>query len=548
MSPVALDTAALFGPESERETFFKVLLHDDRNSFYIVSSDVDGVWGDTAIKRETLAAYPFDKSSSYYMTHNGFTGRRRLAERTRQLNALFFDLDCHGSAADGCEAIINDALGCIFDGVQKGTLPNPNIIVDSGRGLHLYYVLDRSIPYRFRGSGDVNEKGIRFFKDVQERLANVLDELLAGIPGIKVDRAVFDHTRVSRIPGTYNRKAGRYATLVSAHENYCHLSDLASYKPAKPMHSPLPSMRGKGPATILHFHPLMMSRLNKVSELQAYRNFDCEGTRELMSFVFYNTAVQIYSRANALERLRAFNAQFTAPLPQSELGNIVRTVDDVTNVKGEKGYYILKASTLARLLALTEKEMLDIHFFASKRMVERMEAKRKTKERRNRRDERILELYQKGCMTQQELAQAVGCSPRTVSSVLRKAGLTRAHSASDASRSSAARNTGAPTLPTLWESAATRLENLLQANPFAKKWQPCLWGVNDGEAPAWLSLYSLFESGVSSASQAFNWPLLLSLRRPLLCSDGKEHASFPQGSLSWDFDVPFCSPLPYSSA
>ena len=177
-----------------------------------------------------------------------------------------------------------------------------------------------------------------------------------------------------------------------------------------------------------------------------------------------------------------------------------------------------------------------------------MEAKRKTKERRNRRDERILELYQKGCMTQQELAQAVGCSPRTVSSVLRKAGLTRAHSASDASRSSAARNTGAPTLPTLWENAATRLENLLQTNPFAKKWQPCLWGVNDGEAPAWLSLYSLFESGVSSASQAFNWPLLLSLRRPLLCSDGKEHVSFPQGSLSWDFDVSFCSPLPYSSA
>ena len=548
MSPVALDTAALFGPESERETFFKVLLHDDRNSFYIVSSDVDGVWGDTAIKRETLAAYPFDKSSSYYMTHNGFTGRRRLAERTRQLNALFFDLDCHGSAADDCEAIVNDALGCIFDGVQKGTLPNPNIIVDSGRGLHLYYVLDRSIPYRFRGSGDVNEKGIRFFKDVQERLANVLDELLAGIPGIKVDRAVFDHTRVSRIPGTYNRKAGRYATLVSAHENYCHLSDLASYKPAKPMHSPLPSMRGKGPATILHFHPLMMSRLNKVSELQAYRNFDCEGTRELMSFVFYNTAVQIYSRADALERLRAFNAQFTAPLHQSELGNIVRTVDDVTNVKGEKGYYILKASTLARLLALTEKEMLDIHFFASKRMVERMEAKRKTKERRNRRDERILELYQKGCMTQQELAQAVGCSPRTVSSVLRKAGLTRAHSASDASRSSAAQNTGAPTLPKLWESTATRLENLLQTNPFAKKWQPCLWGVNDVEAPAWLLLYSLFDSRVSSASQVFNWPLLPPPRRPLLCFDGKEHASFPQGFLSWDFDVPFCPPLSYSSA
>lgn len=417
----------LSGYETDREKFFRILLHDDRNSYYIISTDAGGQWSDTALKSSGVSSYSFNLVSNYYITHNGFSGKRRQINRTRQLNSLFFDLDCHAIQGQACDAAIKEALDRIHAAVSQAVLPMPSITVDSGRGVHLYYVLERSIPYRFTGSTEPNEKGIAFFQRVQNQLADVLEEVLQGVAGIEVDRAVFDHTRVSRIPDTYNPKAGRFARLVSTQEAFYHLPDLASYKPARKRQSVLPAQPSakRSRAVVMNFHPLMMSRLNKVAELQAYRNFNCEGSRELMCFVYYNTAVQIYSREDARERLVAFNALFKAPLPASELNGIVKAVSEVTNVKGEKGYYILKADTLVRLLSLTEQEMLDLHFFSSKRMVERMEAKRRTKEKREQRDSRIIELYRSGVMTQREIGEAVGCTERTVHSVLKAAGLTR---------------------------------------------------------------------------------------------------------------------------
>jgi len=431
LSSFGANTAAVQAPvfESDREKFFRILLHDDRSSFYILSTDATGEWSDSAFKADALANYEFNLVSNYYITHNGFTGKRRLSVRTRQLNSLFFDLDCHEASPSQCEPLVREILARVNRAVRTATLPMPTMVVDSGRGVHLYYVLDKSVPYRFRGAGEVNEPGISFFCHVQEQLADVLDEVLDGLDGVTVDRAVFDHTRVSRIPDTFNAKAGRRARLVGASEAYHSLSDLDTYKPAAlPKRAAgLPKKTSGKPAVILKYDRLMMSRLNKVAELQAYRQYDCEGNRELMCFVYYNTAVQIYSQEDAWDRLLAFNALFKKPVPQSELGGIRSSVSQVANVKGEKGYYVLNASSLVRLLSLTEKEMLDTQFFASKRMVERMEAKRKTKEKRDARNERIVALYKSGTMTQQQVADAVGCTARTVHTVLKEAGMTRAN-------------------------------------------------------------------------------------------------------------------------
>ena len=434
MSSYGVHTAVLEAPafESDREKFFRILLHDDRNSFYILSTDHGGTWSDIALKSDAIARYSFNQGSNYYITHNGFTGKRRLSVRTRQLNALFFDLDCHEAPLSVCERLIDDALTRLDNAIQTAVLPKPTMIVNSGRGLHLYYVLDRSIPYRFRNTGEVNEKGVSFFGHVQGQIADVLDEILADMEGISVDRAVFDHTRVSRIPDTFNTKAGRRARLVSAAEAYYNLSELSSYKPSSPVHvAPLlPQKREGRRGVIIKFDRLMMSRLNKIAELQAYRQYDCEGTRELMCFVYYNTAVQIYSKEDAWERLQSFNGKFTKPLGNSELLGIKRSVSNVLNVKGEKGYYILSANKIIECLAMTKKEIEDTHFFASKRLIDRLEAKRRTKEKREARNERIVALFKGGNMTKKEVATEVGCSERTVHSVLKAAGLTKVYGSS----------------------------------------------------------------------------------------------------------------------
>lgn len=435
------------GSEMEREAFFNALFHDDRNSRYFITvSRDDGSWTEVPLKLSSLYSYPFDGQSNYYVSHNGFSGKRRLMEQTRQINALFFDLDCHEAPQGLMRQCVDAVLERIIDGAQEERIPNPTIIVDSGRGLQLLYVLERSIPYRFRGGGTYNEKGVEYCKHVQVQLADVFEELIEGIPYAEVDRKVFDLPRVGRIPGTFNTKAGRYASLVNVREAYYHLPDLATYTPSKLKDSGLvkekPAKRKK--AVIMNFKPLMMSRLRKVDELQAYRQYDCEGNREHMCFVYYNTAVQIYCKEDARDLLTSFNAKFKKPLPQSELNGIVRSVSEVVNVKGEKGYYLLNAQTLIDKLALTEKEMLDLQFFASKRMVERLEAKRKTQEKRDTRNERIISLHDSGTMTQQQIAEDVGCTVRTVHAVLKAAGRTRLYKTSAKATANTAARSGVP--------------------------------------------------------------------------------------------------------
>ena len=508
MAPLCPQAVCAPQQESEQEIFLRTLLHDDRNSFYVLSTDEGGRWEDVPVRRAQLAALPLgmgapSSAASYYITHNGFADRRRKLESCRQVNAMFFDLDCHGAAGFECRRLVDEAHRLVVAAAEAGALPRPTMVVDSGRGLHLYYVLERSIPCRLRvgGSMQPNEKALAYFRDVQLRLADVLDEVLAGLDGVDVDRAVFDCTRVSRIPGTYNAKAGRRARLLSADGGYWQLGDLARYRAhaaVSPSPAALPAAQPQHtPAgTLVRFDRLMASRLRKVAELQEHRGYACEGNRELMCFVYYNTAVQLYERPEAFRRLGAFNARFKRPLSCDELAGVRSAVDGVVNVKGERGHYILSAQTLVRLLALTPAEIEATRFFTSKRAAERAEAKRTTRAKREDRDQRICNLYATGELTQVQVAQAVGCSVRTVSKAVKAAGMARAYkrasagqgvgsavhaaaAASPASQANAASSSAQQQLAAFRRALDARARyaaGLSARMQSAQSWHPCLGG------------------------------------------------------------------------
>lgn len=420
--------AASCARESEWETFRRLITHDDRNSYYVVSSLANGTWEDVAVRKGNLAVLGFSDAASYYMTHNGFFEPNRKSESTRQINALFFDLDCHNRALGETRAVVDRTLELLQQACSAKELPTPTMIIDSGRGVQLFYVLRRSIPTY--SNKTMNSKSISLFESVQRRMTDVLDHLLSPIDGISVDRATGDLSRVSRIPGTYNHAAGCAARLVDASEEMHSLSELSAFASeylitnvaARPTRAPK-----KTRATMLQYAPLMMSRLGKVIELQAHRHFRCEGNRELMCFVFYNTAVQIYERVDARDRLHAFNDRFTCPLAASELAGIERSVDKVINYQGQTGFYLIGAERLAELLGLTEEENEAIHFFESKRAILRAQAKRDTARKRRERNNEILRLRRTTNLTQYAIANEVGVSLRTVASVLnRKAAQERA--------------------------------------------------------------------------------------------------------------------------
>ena len=253
-------------------------------------------------------------------------------------------------------------------------------------------------------------------------MASLLDSVVSSIKGMSVDRATFDVSRVSRIPGTFNAKARRYASLCDySFDALYSLSKLSGLIPAR---TEQPSCKTdlkrafKKTSSIINYQPLLKSRLAKIIELQKLRNFNCEGNRELMSFVFYNTAVQVYPHEVAQQKLSSFNNNFINPLNVSELNGITKSVDSVINMRGEQGYYLIGANRLRELLAMKLEEEVAIDFFESKRSVLRKEAKRVTKEKRDQRNTRIVTLYRQGSHTYASIAKQVMCSVRTVATVI----------------------------------------------------------------------------------------------------------------------------------
>lgn len=420
MDAFSLRNAWVCGDETAE--FFDVLVHDDRDSYYIVArSDASG-WHQVAVKAPSLGLSAYDGSfGDCYVTHNGFNGKRRDANRCRQVNAMMFDIDCHGGDH---VAVLPVLLGLLDRCFSDGTLPLPNLFVETGRGVQIYYVLAKSTPYRIRGGG-LNEAGIAFFRDVEKGLSDAIEAQVGTVPGANLDTCVYDFSRVGRVPGTFNAKAGAFCSLRSSSKDYYSLQELKSYCPPK---------RGAGIGVVsrrrkpVRHGTLLESRIRMLERLQSHRRNDCRGSREVMCFVFYNTATQLHGPDRAYGMTLEFNRAFSSPLPESDIAQIRRSVDAATVLfgpcKGDRGYYPLKASTIAEKLSMTPDEIAMAGLFATSRDIERAKSRQRTRSKREARDARICALYARG-YSQREVAEKAGCSPRTVFSVVKREGVSR---------------------------------------------------------------------------------------------------------------------------
>jgi hypothetical protein len=110
----------------------------------------------------------------------------RKADNVVSLKSLFLDLDC---GADKPYPTQLDAIKALQEFCRTLRLPKPSIIVNSGRGVHVYWVLDR-------------ECGRDEWLPVAERLkAACIQEGLQIDPTVTADAA-----RILRVPNTHNYK------------------------------------------------------------------------------------------------------------------------------------------------------------------------------------------------------------------------------------------------------------------------------------------------------------------------------------------------------
>lgn len=404
----------------EQRTFIETILHDDRDSSYIVAWTDAGEWRQRPFRAHSISLEGIPSGESVYMTRNGFVGGKREADLCRQVNAMMFDIDCHtASFREDVPRVIN----AIDEAVASGALPQPTLVVDTGRGVQVYFVLATSISFR-KSNGNLNDMGLAYYKDVEEALASTVRYVVEPLEGTQFDASVLDYSRVGRIPGTFNPKAKRWCTLVSAHSTFYTLKELKAFGSKSPFSQikrvqAVRTKRKKG---------LLEARLSGIERLQKHRNYDCRGSRENMCFVYYNTATQIYGPDKALEITHDLNRRFVSPLPPADIEQIARTVDKTTVLygehQGEQGFYPLRAATVIEKLFMTNKEMEDIRFFGTKRQRDRAAQRAKNQAAKQDRDARIVRKFRMGS-TQQDIADEIGCSKRTVANVLSKNGVKR---------------------------------------------------------------------------------------------------------------------------
>ena len=214
----------------------------------------------------------------------------------------------------------------------------PNLIIDSGRGLYLIWLLNK-----------VPSKALPLWKAVEEYLYSVLKPFGA-------DRQALDPTRILRVPGSINSKSN---TKVEIIEQYNYLYDLreiqSEYLPELEERKAKKKGRPSKTVFIHRERSLYYARIQDIIKICELRNYDLRGHREFILFLYrYYLCYFLEDTQKALEDVLELNSGFISPLRETEVVRATRSAEAVYLNKNKD--YKYKNKTLIELLDITDFE------------------------------------------------------------------------------------------------------------------------------------------------------------------------------------------------
>lgn len=287
-----------------------------------------------------------------YFSQNTFYKPQRQIENIRQLRSLYIDLDFYLFNYDP-----SWVLGKLEHEYFGESIPEPNILIFSGQGLVLIWMLD-PVPY----------KALPLWQAVQNHFLN----LLTGLGG---DPKAADAARVFRIDGSINSKNGaevraeyrhdyRYALRQIQHDYLPELDD--EINPPKKKKSG----RKKKVAQLFNVYRLHHARMLDIVKLVELRNYNVTGYRETICFLYrYWLCCYTNDPAEALNQTVTLNLQFAEPLSLREVEKATKSAEKAWQARNdetanriaiEKGYpgagYNISNKKLIEWLDITEDE------------------------------------------------------------------------------------------------------------------------------------------------------------------------------------------------
>ena len=307
------------------------ILHSDSKG-WITKAEINSGYKQWHYRYNELLEQDFNQENVYISINTFYSTFRRL-EYIKELKAQFIDLDVYKTGFTK-EQIIMHLEADYFN----KSIPRPNLIIDSGRGLYLIWLLN-SVP----------SKALPLWKAVEEYLYSVLKPFGA-------DRQALDPTRILRVPGSINSKS---KTTVKVIEQYDYIYDLREIQ-----NEYLPELeerkaKKKGrPSKTVFIHrerSLYYARIQDIIKLCELREYDLKGHRELILFLYrYYLCYFLEDTQKALEDVLELNREFIYPLSETEVIRATRSAEKVYLSKDKD--YKYKNETLIELLVITELE------------------------------------------------------------------------------------------------------------------------------------------------------------------------------------------------
>ena len=344
------------------------------------------------------------KEHNVYITLNTFYKTYRRLEYLKELKALFIDLDTYKTGFTKEQILMN-----LNDNHFKQSIPIPNLIIDSGRGLYLIWLINK-----------VPSMALPLWKAVEEYFYKTLKEFGA-------DRQALDATRILRVPGSINSKTNTEVKII---DEYNYLYDLREIQNEyMPELSEKVSVRRGRPKKVLFVYrerSLYYARLQDIIKLCELREYDLKGHRELVLFLYrYYSCYFTEDIEKALHDTLEVNSMFRQPLGEKEVIRATRSAETV--YKDQNKNYKYKNETLINLLEITEEEQKEMKTIISKEEYKRREnirgkknykeklkakGKLTEKEQIAQRREKIKDLLAKG-LKQKDIYMLLNISKRT---------------------------------------------------------------------------------------------------------------------------------------
>lgn len=250
-----------------------------------------------------------------YFSQNTFFKPQRRIDNIRELRSLYVDLDVYTKGMDP-----EWVLGKLELEYFGQTIPDPNMVIFSGRGLVLNWTIE-PIPYM----------AMPLWKAVEDHFIKTLSELGS-------DSKASDPTRIFRVAGTINSKNGAMVEVEYRHEyrydihqlQYDYLPELAPDKPKK---------AGRKPKVVhlFNLYSLHMGRALDIAKLVELRHGNVENYREYICFLYrYFICCALNDPERALEDTLSLNSEFTKPLPKREVEKATKSAQKAWAAKTNK--------------------------------------------------------------------------------------------------------------------------------------------------------------------------------------------------------------------